>query len=178
MSQNVVADRYAIALFEIAKEQNTVQAWIEELRVVKEVVKEQADFLILLSSPNVKNETKKQLLKDVFSAVSPAVLHTFMLLLDRNRVNEIADVAESFIDLANDESGIANATVYSARPLTNEETERISASFAQKVGYRSLDIKNMVQPEVLGGLKVQIGNRIFDGSLKGKLDRLERTLTI
>ena len=178
MSQNIVAERYALALFELAKEQNTVSAWMEELRVVKDIVKEEPNFLVLLASPKLTVESKKQLLTDVFSAVSPAVLHTFMLLLDRKRIGEIVDVAQSFIDIANRENGIANATVYSARPLTADEVDRVSTTFARKVGQRSLQIKNIVEPTVLGGLKVQIGNQIFDGSLRGKLDRLERTLTI
>ncbi|HLU21824.1 MAG TPA: F0F1 ATP synthase subunit delta [Bacillaceae bacterium] len=177
MSQNVVAERYALALYELAKEQNNVQKLVDELRAVRKVINENQDFITLLSSPNLAVNNKKDIVASVFSGVSEPVLHTIMLLVDRKRQSEIADVAKSFIDYANLDNGVADATVYSARPLTPSEAESISASFAAKVGRRSLNIENIVDSNLLGGIKVRIGNRIFDGSLRGKLDRLERTLT-
>lgn len=177
MSQNIVAERYALALFQLAKEQNIVQKLEEELRVIRKSVKENPAFITLLTTPNLSLHEKKNVLQSVFSGVSPIVSHTLMLLLDRHRQKDIADVADAFIAFANKESGIEEAKVYSIRPLTAQETEAISASFAAKVGKRSLNIENIVDTNLLGGLKVRIGNRIFDGSLRGKLDRLGRTLT-
>ncbi|MBS4223425.1 F0F1 ATP synthase subunit delta [Lederbergia citrea] len=177
MSQNIVAERYALALFQLAKEHNIVQKMEEELRVVRKAVQENPAFITLLTSPNMSLHEKKNLLQSVFSGVSPFVSHTLMLLIDRHRESDIADVAGSFIELANKENGIAEATVYTVRPLTALEADSVSASFAPKVGRRSLNIENIVDTNLLGGMKVRIGNRIFDGSLRGKLDRLERTLT-
>lgn len=72
--------------------------------------------------------------------------------------------------------GIADAKVYTVRPLTEAEKEALSVSFAAKVGKKSLRIDNIVDTNLLGGIKLRIGNRIFDGSLRGKLERLERQL--
>jgi len=177
MSQNIIAERYALALFQLAKEQNIVQKLEAELRIVRKSVKENPSFITLLTSPNLSVQKKKAVLQNVFADVSPILSNTLMLLIDRHRQSDIADVAEAFIDLANEENGISEATVYSIRPLTGAESEAISASFATKVGRRSLNIENIVDTNLLGGLKIRIGNRIFDGSLRGKLDRLERTLT-
>ncbi|MEK3888505.1 F0F1 ATP synthase subunit delta [Bacillus sp. FSL K6-3431] len=177
MSQNVIAERYALALFMLAKEQNLIEDLTVEMRTLKKVLTENPSFLTLLSSPKLTLNEKKNVLQNVFSSVSPTVENTLMLLLDAHRQNEITDVAEAYINLANEESGIADALVYSARPLSSEESHAVSASFAAKVGKRSLNIENIVDTNLLGGLKIRIGNRIFDGSLRGKLDRLERTLT-
>ncbi|MCR2821374.1 F0F1 ATP synthase subunit delta [Lederbergia panacisoli] len=176
MSQNIVAERYALALFQLAKEHNQVQKIEEELRVVRKSVSENPGFITLLTSPNLSLHEKKNILQGVFSNVSPFVAHTLQLLIDRHRQSDIVDVAKGFIDLANKENGVAEATVYSTRPLTAAEAESISASFAPKVGRRSLNIENIVDSNLLGGLKIRIENRIYDGSLRGKLDRLERTL--
>ncbi|MBS4200694.1 F0F1 ATP synthase subunit delta [Bacillus sp. FJAT-49732] len=176
MSQNIVAERYALALFQLAKEHNLVQQIEEELRVVRKSVSENASFITLLTSPNLSLHEKKNVLQTVFTNVSPFVSHTLQLLIDRHRQSDILDVAEAFIELANKENGVAEATVYSTRPLTATEVESISASFAPKVGRRSLNIENIVDTNLLGGLKIRIENRIYDGSLRGKLDRLERTL--
>ncbi|MEL3970673.1 F0F1 ATP synthase subunit delta [Rossellomorea oryzaecorticis] len=176
MSNSTVAKRYALALFEIAKEQNQLEAIEEELRVVKSVFTQNKELNILLSNPKLSLDKKKGLIKEAFSSASLPVLNTLLLLTDRHRINQVEGVANEFIELSNAERGIAEATVYSVRPLTEDEREAVSASFANKVGKQSLRIENVTDENLLGGLKVQIGNRIFDGSLSGKLHRLEREL--
>jgi F-type H+-transporting ATPase subunit delta len=176
MSNSTVAKRYALALFQLSKENTLLDQMEEELRVVKEVVTNSNDLTAVLKSPKVTKAQKKELVKNSFSTINPFVLNTLMILIDRHREDQIADMADRFVELANEERGIAEAKVYSIRPLTDEEREAVSSSFAAKVGKKSLRIENIVDTEILGGIKLRIGNRIFDGSLRGKLDRLERNL--
>jgi F-type H+-transporting ATPase subunit delta len=176
MSSSTVAKRYALALFQLAKEHQLLDQLEQELRVVKEVVTQNKDLNAVLKSPKLSIEKKKEILKEAFSSVNPYVLNTLMILIDRHREDYIADMADHFIQLANDERGIAEAKVYSVRPLTEAEREALSSAFASKVGKQSLRIENIVDSNLLGGIKLRIGNRIFDGSLRGKLERLERQL--
>lgn len=176
MSSPVIAERYALALFQLAKENGQSDIIAEELRTIKKVLEENKGFISLLESPKLSNEAKRTLIKNSFPNVTPSVLNTLMLLTDRHREDTIIPVAAAFIDLLNEERGVAEATVYSVRPLTAIETQAISGVFALKVGKQSLNIENIVDTDLLGGVKVRIGNRIFDGSLRGKLERLERTL--
>ncbi|MGD6966576.1 F0F1 ATP synthase subunit delta [Rossellomorea vietnamensis] len=176
MSNIAVAKRYAIALFKIAKEHNQLESVEVELRIVKTVFEENKELGILLQSPRISVEKKKDIVKEAFSSASLYVMNTLMLLLDRHRASEVTALVDAYIELANDERGIAEAKVYSVRPLDEAEKAALSASFAKKVGKSSLRIENITDPSILGGLKLRIGNRIFDGSLKGKLERLEREL--
>lgn len=176
MSNTTVAKRYALALFQLAKEHQLLGQTEEELRVVKEVLNNSSDLKVVLKSPKVSVVKKKEMIKEAFSGVNSFVLNTLMLLIDRHREDQIVEVANRFVELSNEEQGIAEAKVYSIRPLTEEEQQNISTSFAAKVGKKSLRIDNIVDSELLGGLKIRIGNRIYDGSLRGKLDRLERKL--
>lgn len=176
MMGSMVARRYALALFQLVKEQGLIDTVEEELRVVKEVFFVNEDFRAVLESPKISREKKKEILSSAFASVNPLVLNTLMLLADRHRENEIMDVAIEFSELANEARGIEAANVYSVRPLTDDERTALSVSFAKKIGKKSLQIENIVDSDLLGGIKVRIGNRIFDGSLRGKLDRLERTL--
>ncbi|RLQ93518.1 F0F1 ATP synthase subunit delta [Falsibacillus albus] len=176
MSSEAVAKRYALALFQLATEQNQLESVEEELRVVKKIFLENPGFGQLLKSPRLPLQKKKEMLKESFQEASPFVMNTLMILTDRHRDEYIVQVVDSFIGLANELRGIADATIYSIRPLTEDEKAALSTSFAQKVGKKSLNIQNIIDTNLLGGIKVQIGNRIFDGSLRGKLDRLEREL--
>ncbi|MDR7078603.1 F-type H+-transporting ATPase subunit delta [Neobacillus niacini] len=176
MSNSMVAKRYALALFQIAKEQQLLGVIEEELRVVKEVFVYNTDLKAVLKSTKLTIDKKKEILSAAFTSVNSYVLNTLLILIDRHREDEIIEVANQFFELANEESGIAEAQVISTRELSEAEREAISATFAAKVGKKTLRIENIVDSELLGGVSLRIGNRIYDGSLRGKLDRLERKL--
>lgn len=173
---SIVAGRYGLALFQLAMEKDALDVIEEELRAVKQVFTENEQLQVVLQHPKISKEKKKELLKAAFSQFSSYVLNTMLLLLDRHRVNIIDEVAEHFISLANETRGIARATVYSVRKLSSDEVDAISAVFASKVGKKSLAIENIIDKSLIGGVKIRIGNRIYDGSVNGKLERLERQL--
>jgi F-type H+-transporting ATPase subunit delta len=172
----MVAKRYASALFQIAREQQILSQVEEELRVVKEVLQYNADLKAVLNSSKLTIEKKKEIVTNAFASINVFVLNTLLILIDRHRENEIIEVANQFIELANEASGVAEAEVYSVRALTDAEREALSTTFAAKIGKKSLKIENIVDSNLLGGIRLRIGNRIYDGSLRGKLDRLERKL--
>jgi F-type H+-transporting ATPase subunit delta len=176
MSNSMVAKRYALALLQIAKETDSLGVIEEELRVVKEVVQYNPELKAILNSSKLSIEKKKEILKTAFASVNVNVLNTLLILIDRHREDQIIDLADEFLELANEEMGIAEAEVYSTRALTDAEREAISSVFAAKIGKKSLKIENIVDSNLLGGIRLRIGNRIYDGSLRGKLDRLERKL--
>ncbi|WP_071460979.1 F0F1 ATP synthase subunit delta [Bacillus massilinigeriensis] len=176
MSNPQLAKRYAQALFQVASEHQAAGTVEEELRVVKQVVENNPGLTSVLSSPKLTLEKKKELLKQAFASASPFVQNLLMILVDRHRESQIAEVADKYIELSNESKGIAEAVVYTVQPLTGPQEEAISLGFAPQVGKLKLQIQNITDPNLLGGAKLRIGNRIFDGSLRGKLDRLERKL--
>lgn len=176
MSSSIVAKRYALALLQIAREQQLLGVIVEELRVVKEVIRYTPELKAVLKSSKLSLDKKKEVLKQAFASLNGYVLNTLLILVDRHREDQIVSVADEFLALANEETGVAEAEVYSTRALTEVERQALSAVFAAKIGKKSLNIENIVDSDLLGGVKLRIGNRIYDGSLRGKLDRLERKL--
>lgn len=176
MSDLAVAKRYAVALFQIAKEQNLLDQIEEELRTVKEVFTNDTDLLGFLTHPKLTSDAKRGIVSNAFSSLSTYVQNTLQLMVERHRSDMIAPMADEFVELANEEKSVADATVYTVRPLTEAETEAVSTSFAKKIGKKTLRITNVTDSNLLGGIKLQIGNRIYDGSISGKLDRLSKQL--
>ena len=176
MSNLIVAKRYAAALFEIAKEKNILEKMSEEARVVNTVFSTNQEFISFLKHPKVSFEKKQQMIMETFQSVSVELKNTLLLMIERQRIQEIADMALEFVELTNEENAIAEAKVYTTRPLTEAEHDAISSVFAAKVGKKSLRIENIVDRDIIGGIKLRIGNRIFDGTISGKLSRLERQL--
>lgn len=176
MNKEVVAKRYALALFQIAQQQQLLDQFEAEIRVVKQVFANQPDFLAVLTHPKLSLDKKKALIKETFAALSAPVQNTLLLLLDRHRIAIVEALADEFVALANEARGVAEATVYSARPLSEKEKQALVDVFANKVGKTTLHIENIVDSSLIGGVKLRIGNRIYDGSVSGKLERLKRQL--
>lgn len=174
MSQ--VAKRYAEALFGLASKQNIVAEVNADLKELTKVVETTPELLSLVNAPKISASQKKAMLTNILADVNTAVLNTIHLLVDKKRINEIAEVAKEFQVLAASSQGAAEATVFSTRALTDDERAEISASFAALVGMEKLEITNIIEPSLLGGIRVRIGNYIYDSTIASKLEGLKRTL--
>ncbi|WP_096156361.1 MULTISPECIES: F0F1 ATP synthase subunit delta [Bacillus] len=178
MSKNVgVAKRYALALFQLAKENNLLMELDTQLVEVKKVFQTNKDLQLVLSNPKITKDVKKQLIREAFAGLSTPLVNTLQLLVDRGRTAIVVDMVNEYKALSNEAKNVEDAIVYSVRSLSEQEMNTISTVFAAKVGKSALTIENIVDPTIIGGLKIRIGNRIYDGSVSGKLERLGRQLT-
>lgn len=176
MKDVIVAKKYALALFRLAQDKKQVDVIEKELLVVKEVFLKEKQLQTFLTSPKIGKDKKRDLIKKAFVNFSQMTMNTLFLLIDRHRVGYILPTIDSFIDISYENKGIARATVESVRALTEEEKQVLASTLAKKINKKTLEITNVVNDDLLGGLKIQIGNRIFDGSLRGKLNNLKREL--
>src|SRR5699024_9642789 len=129
-----------------------------------------------LEHPGIKNEEKKQLLQDVFRDFSNHVVHTMKLLVDRHRIENITEIINAFIQMVNDKKGIAEVQVYSVKELSETKKQELEKSLANQHGKKAVKLENIVDPSLIGGLKIRIGNTIYDGSVSRKLNRIERSI--
>ncbi|MCF6138902.1 F0F1 ATP synthase subunit delta [Pseudalkalibacillus berkeleyi] len=179
MSKDVesVAKRYAAALFEVVRDNGSLDLTEKELRNVQAVIEDNDKLLTILNHPKISVTEKKSLLTKVFGTeISQPVQSTILLMVDRKREAMISNMVDQYILLANEERGVADATVYSVRILSDEEQQAISKTFAERVNVKELRVENVIDQDLIGGIKVKIGNRIFDGSVSGKLNRIQRQL--
>ncbi|MEO4054074.1 F0F1 ATP synthase subunit delta [Solibacillus sp. CAU 1738] len=176
MSQTTVAKRYAQALFQLAQEKQVLAEVGADLKELVTVLESNTELLDLLGAPKISADRKKAIVAEIFSNAHPAVVKTLQLLIDKKRVNEAVIVAKEFQTLASSALGVADATVYSTRALTDAERAEISVAFGKLVGTEQLNITNEIDPSLLGGVRVQIGNYIYDSTVASKLEGLKRTL--
>lgn len=176
MSKSIVAKRYGSALFELAKEKGQIDIIQQELVEVKTVFQTNKELEQLLENPKLTMTKKQELLTNLFGKADSIIQNALFIMLEKNRLSEIVSVIDEFVEYANEAAGIADAKVYSTRPLTEEESQGLSTAFAAKVGRQSLKIDNIIDPSLIGGIRLHIGTRIYDGSLGGKLERLQRDL--
>lgn len=176
MSDVVVAKRYADALFRLGREQQKIEQFVEDFKIIQPVFQNDKKLAKFLVHPKIDNATKKQFVMEVFQGADKTILNTLLLLLERHRTTIIPSIIDEFISLVNDAKGMANATVYSTRKLSDDETNQLERSFAVRLGKSAVQLNNIVDPAILGGIKIRVGNTIYDGTVKGKLNRISRSI--
>ncbi|MFL5671856.1 MAG: ATP synthase F1 subunit delta [Chloroflexota bacterium] len=173
--RDTAARRYAEAAFEVALRDGTVETWRSELDAAGEIGADESVGRAL-ANPAVALETRTEMAESIFGkVVGRPVLNLIGLMLRRGRIEQLPRVAAEFRRLDNARQGITLATATSAAPLSPDEIRAVTARMEQLTGGRvELDLKT--DPSLLGGLVVRIGDRLIDGSVRGRLERLRNQL--
>ncbi len=172
-----VGARYAQALFDLAKDQNQVQAVEADLKSLKAAIFESRDLRILLASPTFTAEDKGRGLSAIAAQAqfSPTTRKFIGLLAANGRAGALPDVILAFERLSAEARGAVSAQVTTALPLTPAQAQGVAQALRQALG-KDPEIETRVDPALLGGIKVKVGSRLFDASLKSKLDSLKFAL--
>jgi F-type H+-transporting ATPase subunit delta len=169
------ARRYAEAAFEVATRDNAFDTWRAELDAAAEVV---ADERVgrALANPSIPLERRNATADATFGPLAGRqVLNLIKLMLRRGRIEELPRVAAEFRRLDDERQDITHATATSAAPLAPDEVRALTAKLEQSTGGRiALDVQ--VDPSLLGGLVVRVGDRLIDGSVRSRLERLRNQL--
>ncbi|PLT48376.1 F0F1 ATP synthase subunit delta [Paenibacillus sp. FSL W8-1187] len=173
---NVIAKRYAQALYEVAGTQGIVSEVRQQLQLVSEALNGDADVLRFLGTPGIEASEKTELVKKAIGdRVSSIVLNIVTLLIERGRYAAIGEVYAAYSRIADKASGESRATIYTALPLSAVELSKVVQQFSSLSGSRIIG-EQVVDPSLIGGVKVRIGDKIYDGSLSGKLERLSKQM--
>lgn len=172
-----VGGRYAQALFELAESQGRLAQVEADLKGLEAARGESAEMKRLLASPAYDSAAKGKGLAAVAKAggADPLTLKFLGLLAANNRASALPAVAKSFAALAAKKRGAVAAEVTSATPLTDAQATGLKSSLRQALG-KDPELTIKVDPAILGGLRVRVGSRLYDASLKGRLDQLKTAL--
>jgi F-type H+-transporting ATPase subunit delta len=172
-----VGARYAQALFELAEQGNALTAVEADLAGLKAAREESADLRRFLGSPAFTAEQKGRALTAIASAggAHPTTLKFLGLLSANGRASALPAVVVAFQRLAADKRGSVAAEVVTALPLSAAQSKGVAAALRQALG-KDPEITTRVDPSILGGMKVRVGSRLFDASVKSRLDSLKFAL--
>lgn len=179
MNQLVVAKRYAQALFRlIEKDSKLAENVLAVLENIHEVTRD-AFIRAALTSPIVKAETKQEIFADILRKLNaPEVLKNFFgELVQASRVEVVPHLYPVVKELFNNQQGIVDGEIYTVVPLADKDLQRIKDSYQQKLG-KKLNLKQVVDPSILGGLKLKVKNQLVDLSLKTELDQIAQTAVL
>jgi F-type H+-transporting ATPase subunit delta len=176
MREITVALKYARALFEAADEEGSLDRVGEDLAGLGKVDETDPAFLRFLVSPKALTEHKLEFLQVVFAPrVAPMTLRFLELLIDKKRIAILPEIVEVFDRLMEEHRSVLRAQVYTAIALTPEAERRLKSGLDRLTG-KNVVLEKRIDPYVLGGVVVHLGNRILDGSLRNGLSILSENL--
>lgn len=173
MADPQAAKRYAQAAFGIASDANAIPQWRSELNDVATVLAE-SGLAPVLADTKLPLERRLSLVDRALD-VSPLAMNFAKLLVSKGRSTEARAVAEAFDRMADEREGIAHASVTTAVELSPDQLNAISARLSQSLG-RQVRARAVVDPSIIGGLVVRVGDKLVDGSIRTRLKRLRREL--
>ena len=174
----LVSKTYGEALFELAVEENKLDALMEEVEAVMQVLDDNEDFVKLMCHPKICVEEKCSVLETVFHGrVSDELTGFFLTIEDKGRFKEIYDILSYFVDECREYKKIGVAHVTSAVPLKDAEKYAVEKRLLETTKYESFVMKYEVDPALIGGMKIQIGDRVVDSSIKTKLNNMAKSLS-
>jgi len=169
--------RYAEAAFEIGLRDGTVDEWLAQLERAAAIAADPAT-VGRLQDPAVPFEVRADaLIQGLGADALPQVRNLLLLLMRRRRVDQLGQLAVEFRRLHNRRAGVIEATAISAVPLEEDELRRLRERVVQLAGRgRSVELRTEVDPSLLGGVQLRIGDQLIDGSVRGRLERLRNQL--
>ena len=174
MSSYRVATRYAKALIDSAEQQSKLETVEEDMQGVATLFKQNPSLQYTLANPIIGPDKKQQIIKALLSGeVDNLVIDFFLLLIRKGRGNVIVDTTNEFLNSYRNQQGIVQATVRSAESLSEEEMNKLRSKLQSETGL-IVELTNIVDPSLIAGFVIQVGDIRLNNSIAGKLNRLER----
>ena len=178
MIPSAILGRYAKSLADVAFEESLEQEITGDLRTYDEIFRLVPDLLDTFHSPAIPREAKDKLLMELMTQypVHPISSNFLRILLQHNRILYFPQILQSYLEAVNERKGIVSATVSTASPLSQQEQKSLEEKLANLTG-KLVNIELKTDPGLLGGIVVQMGSTIFDGSIRTQLETVKRRLS-
>jgi len=170
-----IAEVYARSLFEVAKEHDVLDRVHDELGEFAEALDENRELQVFLFSPYFASDEKRAGVTKIVSDADERIVNFLELLAERHRMPALFRIRREFDALWAEENQLLPVTVTSAVELDEGLVESIGKRIQEQTG-RKVELSSNVDPDVLGGLMVRVGNMVLDGTVRNRLERLRKTV--
>lgn len=165
------ARRYAQALFELARDKDVVGPVSDGLMSVREKLAGDATLARSILDPNKRADEKRAAIDKLADGLHPFVVNVMRLLADRRRADGLLVMILEFFELREKAVGVVRMHVESARELNDEDRDRLKKRLSEATG-KKVEITTSVEPALIGGLRVQVGSTLIDGTIKRRIESI------
>lgn len=176
LSREEIASRYSKALFEYSDDAKALETVHDEMNALLQAAKENPNLIRILSDPILHKNDKVELLTELSQDLSNESKNFLQFLLEYGRFENFVEIVEAFDALYNKSKNIADGTAITAIALEKEELDKIAQAYAKKHNLAALNLENKVDPSILGGVILRVGDERIDGSIRTKLQKIREQL--
>lgn len=170
-----ITSRYAEALYSLKKDENSLESSQKEIKELIKVLKENPDFLVVLNSSYKEFEEKEQIIDKVFIGVDEEIKTLIKIVVKNHRGQYLTEIFENYNSLVNEYRGVIEGLVYSTEPLSESQLAKLNSAIG-KIETRPVELKNIIDSSLIGGVKVVINDHIYDGSIKRHINDMKIAL--
>jgi ATP synthase F1 delta subunit len=171
-----LAQVYARSLFEVAKESGDLDQFKDQLAVWADALGENRDLQMFFFSPRFTSAEKKDAIRRIIDGADPRFINFLELLAERHRLPVSFRIRRAFEELWREENKLLSVEVTSAVELDESVVSSIGKRIEERTG-RRIELTSTVDPDIIGGLVLRVGNKVLDASVHGRLERLRRQIT-
>lgn len=176
MENLTVDDVYGAALYEAASDLGKTGEFIDAVKVIGTVFREQPDFFRLLRTPSIAPRERKEIAAKVFDGRVPhELLNLIYVLVDKRRLGSFAGIARAFEKQADAREGVSRGRIESATELSEEQLARFEEQTGRLLR-RNVKLEPGVEPRLIGGVRIYVDGKFIDASVRGKLDELKEKI--
>ena len=173
----LISKTYGEALFELAAEEQKLDELFEEAKAVREILKEHTDFGKLMTHPRISKEEKALVAEEVFKGrISSEMVGFLRIIIEKGRFAELDETLTYFIDRVKEEKRIGVAFVTTAEELDENTCAKVEKRLLDTTKYETMEMYYIVDPSIIGGMVIRIGDRVIDSSITTKLNELKKQL--
>jgi len=174
---NKVSEPYAEALLDLAVSNETLKETTNDMNIVSQFLANSSDLKNFLNNPLISRHAKKNVVKDVLGEqINPNTLNFLFLLVDRSRISLLEGIVQKFCELSYKTESIEIAKVTSSIQLSAHQQQNIAEKLKVIVGVKQIKLALKVDPQLIGGFKIEIGSKLIDTSIRGQLKQISNLL--
>ncbi len=167
---------YASALFSLSRDENKVETYLKEMKEIEEIFSNNPEFIEIFSSYKVPQNEIFSIFDKAFKGLeSPSLLPFMKLLVSKHLISSIHQIFREYRTLANEYLGIKEGLLYSVTPLSKEEISKVEKALEKKTNSK-VHLINKIDQNLIGGIKIVLDGKIYDGSIQNKVDALRHKL--
>jgi len=168
--------QYAQAFFEYSDEKGELPRVYKDVLLIEKLIRESEDLNRFLAEPIYTHEQQEAVIKKIFhKQVDAATLHFIIFLISKSRLDLLQDICQAFEKLYYEKKNIAQVLVETTQPLNHQQMKVLSSRLKHKL-VKEIETQTMVKPELIGGLRIQVEDMVYDHSFRAQLDKFHQDL--
>jgi len=174
----LISQTYGLALYDLAREEGKTAELFEEVKTLREAFSSGDELMMFIKNPRITLEEKEGVIEaSLKGKISDDMLGFLVILIRKERFAFVGEIFDYFIDRINEENGIGKAKVSSPVELSPAQKSMVEKKLLDTTKYKQVEVEYTVDPGLIGGIVIRVGDRVVDGSVRTRLYELKRSLS-